>query len=1733
MNRRGRISRATLVPEWLGCQLHVTDSSPCDNMCKTMLKTVRPQGLLIILVLAACASGWAQEAKSPQDYVPPELQASDPEVKTYLDTADHLAKEGKYTEAFQQVQQALDLCIRKKLPDKGLLEAKLATALFMQGNVDAARQHWLTALKDSGITGNLVLQADTLVALSSLSQATGKADEALDMASKAVALSRKSGNFWIQSRCLGEMGRLQLTLGKQTEARASVEEALRLDRLNQYGWEPTHLLYLAWVTFADPAKLDQGIQLASSARDLAIKREDYVAFMLTSTSLGRAYVQKGQLNEGIALLERSRGGMDDQGRSLFKNPVSYKAGIALPYPQITFLEAIAGAYQAGHRTDDALKSWTELYDVAKRASFTLAAAEAAHSIGDIYQSKKEYSQAIRFYSLAAESWEKGGNAERRIDALGSEAFMLLQNSQSEEALRVYDSLLPLVKEAKDSRRQFVFNLAIVETVQPGGGLERTQKALREAESLLSPDLTLAGVDPNLIMEMYVRLAGVYEKKNEQIPMLIALEKAMTPAEALGKVEAMVQLDREIEKDLAAAHAKEKATSSYEAEDFATALAYFELLQHFEETVARWKGKLDDYNRDADNQPLKKVLEIPLKLIQQADGPVVLETNLRAMGPIAARVRLEVLTLLSDYYLREQHPEKTIEFASVALSYLQLGENEQPRSLDVRVVCRLAYALLMQKDLPNALQRVGTCLSIAKKLGDAQLLGMAHQLNVMVLQAAGRENETQESNEYLRQHAPDDPMHYVELAQLKNQQGNHAGATEALRKALGLIEARKDQKQTAYVHLALADSLRAGTPGSDEERAHLEAALSLYHQLDDVEAQARVSTALGIYFAGKQDSAQAVKYFDTALQLSRQIKNRSDEAYALSAIGDAYRILKKPALALNSYRKAAEIYHGIHETAAEAFQLKGESQALDDLHKSEEALVTALKAKSVADTSGAWPARYWTRHYLSILYSQRGDYQNALTADRQAQSVASAADQPLHAAWAGLLLATDSIIVGEWEEALDVLNHLLPVFHQFHETPSEIQVYSLLVDIYSQRESDLKDFDKALAYYRAALQLVEKTDSSLKPGLSMSLEEGLWQQKRYKESRNLIGESLAYYSKNKNISGQANALLSMAEVQRLEGDVRGAAATLTHAESFVKQTDDLYMTGRLYYSQAALKKKEGRFKEAIAQYERVIGMLEQFKSTADASVRRKTSEGYGYIYDELSDAWYSLGLQDAQQKLRAADKALQYAELNKSRVFTTSWGRTFVDGLKRQLPAPLQEKERNLAVRQGALQAELEQSLSGRGTRPAKQVQEELKREAEEQAALENELRAANPAYAEARYPRPVAISDLPLRRGELFVEFKVLQDSLLVWMIEGTEHGPNLAAFYKVEHPRDWFMENIAALRRPFNRGDPDQFDPRLSEELFRTLFPEPYARKLLTAESIIFAPDDALFLLPFEILSPAAVQSNFVLLKQPVTYVPSAAALRLSRAVNPVKHEWAAQFFGIADPITSEDDERYTAATVAAELERDRPSQESGNPPVVRAPVLRGGLKSREYIFERLPDTAKEINNIAGLFTVEQSTVVRTGLEATKRELLQTDLGRFRFVHFATHGFVPVEPGIREPALILSYDGKEEERMMLTLSEIIQLKLHAEMVVLSACNTGSGKVTRAEGVSSLGTAFLAAGASSVMMSLWKVADQSTAILMQEFYKNLLRGMPKNKALANARATLVSKGYKNPFFWAPFVLTGE
>ena len=1694
--------------------------------------------LRLVCLLLAITSTWSsgqETSGSSKPYSPPELQASDPDVKGCLDSAEKSGHEGNYPELLRQLLKAFDLSLKKGIvADKALIEAKLGEAYAIHGKLEDAKQQWSNAFADSLTTGNLVLQADALVALSSMAQATGNTSEALDFVSKAVDLARKSKNLWIQSRCLGELGSLQLSQGKSVEARASVEEALRIDRLNGYTWEASHLFYLAQVFASDASKSDQAIQLANSARELAIKQEDYLTFMRASVWLGQAYVGKGRLDDGIAILERSRDGVSEDGKSLFKKPASYRASMSEPLLRFVLLGSIAAAYKAGQRADDALKAWEELYEAARTASFTLFTAGAAQEIADCYQAKKDFAKAISYFSIAAEFWAKGGSTQRQIGALTTEATLLLQQGQADKALPIEEELLALTKSTKDVAPRFLANLSIAEVLQPKGDLDRTAQALKDAEALLPSDQAIPGVEPRFVLELYGRECDLADKRGDPLQALIALEKAMLPAGKAQNVDAMKFLEHQVEKRLGDFDTRGKATRAYASGDLASALVYYELLDTFERTDAIWNGKADEYLKHT-SETVNTLFDLPLKIIAQPDGAQILQTNLDEIGPIIAQgARLPILIALSDYYMLKQKPEMVTKFASAALPYLKLGEQDQPNSWDVKLSCSLAYSLMIQEDLDAAEEKVGLCLRSAKRLGDPRLLALAHQVNVWVLRAAGKQSEAQESEQFLLQHSPEDPQHYLELAQLQAQQGKSSEATQSWHRALQAFEAEKDVKGMASAHLLLASAITSSKGSNNDVRENLEQALSLYRQLGDREGQVNACMFLGDFYSNNKEPKKAEEYFDKALKLSREIKRVDLEAGVLSEAGQGYARSGALDLALEYYKNSAAIYHSIKDLADEAFQLRNEAWALNSLHKPEEAFEVALRAERLADASSSWTARYWIRRQVAAGYENRGEFENAVAVLREARTISDSAHQPLNSAMASLSLAGVLTDVGGWEDALNAINDCLPIFRRFKDTDNEILAYSYLMNIYGARESDVKDLDKAAQYYESAHRMVDGTDPERAASLALGVEEIYWQQKRFKEAVAKASEALDYFIKTKDDWGQGNALITLAEAQRSDGDIRGAAVSLARAEPVVARIQNFYMTGRLDYGRANLLKAEGKFKDAIDQYERVISLLEQVKSSSDVVIRRKTSENYGFIYGELIDTYYSLSNQDKQNTVAAADNALRYSELNKSRIFTNSWGRTFVDVLKLELPAELQQREQALSARQDALNAELAQSRSGQGQKAEKDVREELSSLANERSALERELRQVNSAYAEARYPQPVAISDLPLLPGETFIEFKMLEDALLVWIVSGSRDLPHLVAFYKVNHPRQWFEERILEIRKAFNRGQPDEFDPQIAEQLFNGLFPAPFAQYVTNAKSIVFVPDDILFLLPFEVLSPTASKSEYVLLKTPTSYFPSAGALRLSRAIVRSKREWRSQFIGIADPVISKDDERYSSASILSKIEPLSPqSPEKETRPLVRARVSVDSLKTRGYIFDRLPNTAAEVRDIAALFP--SAAVTRTGVDARKRELLQTDLGTFRFVHFATHGFFPVEPGIREPALVLSYDGDDEDRMMLSLSEVLQLKLHAEMVVLSACNTGSGRVTRAEGVASLGTAFLTAGASSVTVSLWSVDDKSTAILMQEFYRNLLNGMPKDAALALARSTLASKSkeYTNPFYWAPFVLTGE
>ncbi len=229
----------------------------------------------------------------------------------------------------------------------------------------------------------------------------------------------------------------------------------------------------------------------------------------------------------------------------------------------------------------------------------------------------------------------------------------------------------------------------------------------------------------------------------------------------------------------------------------------------------------------------------------------------------------------------------------------------------------------------------------------------------------------------------------------------------------------------------------------------------------------------------------------------------------------------------------------------------------------------------------------------------------------------------------------------------------------------------------------------------------------------------------------------------------------------------------------------------------------------------------------------------------------------------------------------------------------------------------------------------------------------------------------------------------------------------------------------------------------------------------------------------------------------------------------------------------------------------------VERAGTVREALRSAFGEIAKLPPlphSRREVQQIARLYPAAE-VVLHLGSEAREERVKSGEAERARYVHFAAHGVLnenkpeysgivltlaataptpageSARPSEREKATERS---EPVEDGLLQVYEVFNLKLNAELAVLSACETGLGKEVRGEGMVGLTRAFLYAGAEAVAVSLWKVADPATAELMVRFYRHLKAGMKKAEALRQARLEMFGQAqYVHPYYWAAFVLVGK
>jgi CHAT domain-containing protein len=184
------------------------------------------------------------------------------------------------------------------------------------------------------------------------------------------------------------------------------------------------------------------------------------------------------------------------------------------------------------------------------------------------------------------------------------------------------------------------------------------------------------------------------------------------------------------------------------------------------------------------------------------------------------------------------------------------------------------------------------------------------------------------------------------------------------------------------------------------------------------------------------------------------------------------------------------------------------------------------------------------------------------------------------------------------------------------------------------------------------------------------------------------------------------------------------------------------------------------------------------------------------------------------------------------------------------------------------------------------------------------------------------------------------------------------------------------------------------------------------------------------------------------------------------------------------------------------------------------------------LPRTRDEVEYIASLIPKERAHLY-LGKDSTERAFKHENLSKYKWIHLATHSLVD-ELHPDRSAVVLTSEGDLSEDGLLHATEVMELDLDCDLVVLSACESGRGRLSSGEGIIGLSRAFLIAGARSVVVSQWPVSDISTAQLMKDLYQYLVKGTGTPVALREAKLQMLNSGTetRHPFYWAPFVSIG-
>ncbi|UNU20515.1 CHAT domain-containing protein [Microcoleus vaginatus PCC 9802] len=902
-------------------------------------------------------------------------------------------------------------------------------------------------------------------------------------------------------------------------------------------------------------------------------------------------------------------------------------------------------------------------------------------------------------------------------------------------------------------------------------------------------------------------------------------------------------------------------------------------------------------------------------------------------------------------------------------------------------------------------------------------------------------------------------------------------------------------------------------------------LPLSRAIGDRKQEARTLNNIGTVYSDLGEKQKALEYYSQSLPLSREIGDRNGEAVTLIGIGAVYSALGEKQKALEYLGQSLALSRAIGDRRGETATLNNIGSVYSDLGEKQKALEYYNQSlplyRAVGDRSGEAS----TLNNIGLVYSDLGEKQKALEYFSQSLPLSRAIGDPQEARTLGNIGNVYSDL-GEKQKAREYYNQSLPLYRAVGDRNGEATTLNNIGLVYL----DLGEKQKALEYYSQSLPLYRAVGDRRGEATTLNNIGSVYDDLEEKQ------KALEYYSQSLPLfravgdrRGEARTLNNIGSVYSDLGEKQKALEYYSQSLPLSRAVGDRSGEANNLSNIAYAKREQGNLTEALTNIEASIKIIESLR-TKIASPELRTSyfatvQNYYQFYIDLL-----MQLHKTQPRSGYDTKAFEASERSRARSLLELLQESNAN-IREGISPDLLQQEKSLQQQLDAIEKQRIEAISSPNPNPTKIAEIDSGRLAllQQYQQLQTLIRTASPRYAALTQPQPLTLPEIQkqiLDENTILLQYYLGKYRSYLWVVTSTGvTSYELPKQVDIETAAKDFLE---AITSPIQRDIPQQV-AQASANLGQVIL-QPAAAQLGN-KRLLIVPDGVLQYTPFQALTldPTRAQNTNVPLisEHEIITLPSASTLAILRQNYGDRKPPSRTLAILADPVFSPDDERIKGKITQATTEK----LEANNLDLNRS--LRAS--NRQWPPERLAFTRQEAQTISSLFPSASSSQ-KIDFDANRTNATDGSLANYQIVHFATHGLANSKNPELSGIVMSTVDDKGNlVNGFLRLTDIFNLKLSANLVVLSACQTGMGQNIKGEGMVGLTRGFMYAGAQRVVVSLWNVDDEGTATLMSSFYQGMLqKGLTPAAALRAAQLEMLKQEeWRSPYYWAAFTLQGE